>query len=116
MGASTVAGRAAPPDRHHQGIGDELGRHGAVHDRQTTCVEKRSMMAVVSSRPLAVRMQVTSAFHIWFNLSAVNWRSSTLSEITERTPLSWGMIAALRSCRQSIQPLDPMQTEGKGSS
>lgn len=73
-------------------------------------------MAVVSSRPLAVRMQVTSAFHIWFNLSAVNWRSSTSSTLTERTPSSWGTTAALRPCHQSIQPLDPMQTEGKGSS
>jgi hypothetical protein len=36
---------AAPPDRHNQSVGDELGRHLAFIDQPTTRRENRSITA-----------------------------------------------------------------------
>jgi hypothetical protein len=37
---------STPPDRYHEGIGDELGRHLGFIDQPKTLREKRSITAV----------------------------------------------------------------------
>lgn len=60
---------------------EPAARHRAIMVGRWKCRAK--------SHPSAVQIQVKSATHFWLGLSAANWRSSTLSAMTDRSPDPW---------------------------
>jgi len=84
-------GLAAPPDRHDQCVGDELGRHGVAH-RPADDAPREQVDHGRNIQPAFGGPDVGEVGHVGarFGASAVNWRSSTLPAITDRSPLSLG--------------------------
>jgi peptidoglycan/xylan/chitin deacetylase (PgdA/CDA1 family) len=79
-------GLAAPPDRRDQRVGDELGCHGSAH-RPSEYPAREQVDHRRNVEPSFGRSDIgEAAIHFWFGLSAVNWRSSTLPAMTDRSP------------------------------